>query len=225
MNTTPTPDDADSPPRKTCDASGMAEIHRMFRAGFGEGPELVRGVRQGDTTHAETVARHLTMLSVGLHAHHEGEDERLWPALEARAPACALHVERMKAQHAEMLVQLDALDAALPSWRTSATDPAAVLAALGGINAALAEHLPDEEKTIVPAMETTLTEKEIQWFSTHGRKATPKGQTWDQLGAILDAQPDGDLWMRKHLPAPVRLLWRWRGKAHYERTRAALRPR
>ena len=32
---------------KTCDARGMAEIHRMFRAGFGEGPALVGGVLAG----------------------------------------------------------------------------------------------------------------------------------------------------------------------------------
>ncbi|MGC5170639.1 hemerythrin domain-containing protein [Microbacterium sp. DT81.1] len=228
MPATPLPASEDTPaPRaaKTCDASGMADIHRLFRQGFAEGPDLVRGVRNGDLEHAGAVAGQLDLLSVGLHSHHEGEDERLWDILDERAPACSAHVARMKAQHAEMLVNLDALDAALPAWRAApaAETAAPVLAALDGINEALAVHLGDEETTIVPVMETTLTQAEVDWFGEHGRKSTPKGQLWNQLGAILASQPDGgDAWMHKNLPGPVRLLWRWVGKPRYEKHRAAL---
>lgn len=210
---------------KTCDASGMAMIHRVFRAGFGEGPDLVGRVRDGDTAHAEAVATQLDMLSVGLHAHHEGEDARLWGPLEQRAPSCAAHVERMKQQHAEMLTHLRALDAALPAWRAGATEPEAVLTALDGINAALAVHLPDEEENIVPVMETTITEKEAQWFSEHGRKATPKGQTWNMIGTLLRAQPDPDAALREDFPAPFRLAWRLIGRPRYEKNRAVLEGR
>lgn len=212
-------------PQKACDASGMADIHRMFRAGFGEGPTLVEGVALGDTAHADRVGDYLAMLSTGLHSHHEGEDAKLWSWLETRAPSCAAHVGRMKEQHTEMLLQLSALDASLPSWRASAGahDAASVQQALAGINAALAVHLPDEERNIVPVMETTLTKKEVEWFGEHGRAATPKGKTFIQLGAILSAQPDGgDAWMQKNLPGPVRLIWRTVGKRKYSRYRAEL---
>ncbi|WES62946.1 hemerythrin domain-containing protein [Microbacter sp. GSS18] len=210
---------------KTCDASGMAMIHRVFRVGFGEGPDLVGRVAAGDTAHAEAVAAQLNMLSVGLHAHHEGEDERLWGPLEQRAPSCAEHVGRMKQQHAEMLTHLHALDAALPAWRATATGPEAVLQALDGINAALAVHLPDEEENIVPVMETTITEREAQWFSEHGRKATPKGQTWNMIGTLLRAQPDPDATLREDFPAPFRLVWRVIGKPRYEKNRVVLEGR
>jgi iron-sulfur cluster repair protein YtfE (RIC family) len=229
MPATPLPPTGDMPDGpKTCDASGMAEIHRMFRRGFGEGPDLVRGVSDGDVAHAEAVATQLETLSIGLHSHHGAEDERLWPALDERAPACAAHVARMKAQHAEMLAQLIALDGALPPWRHSAdeSDAAGVLAALDGINAALAVHLPDEETNIVPVMERTLTPAEVEWFAEHGRKSVPKGQTWQQLGEILASQPDGgDEWLHKHMPAPGRLAWRLIGKRRYARHRAALEGR
>ena len=197
----------------------------MFRAGFGEAPALVKGVAEGDVAHADVVGDHLDMLSTSLHAHHEGEDTMLWDRLEQRAPSCAAHVERMKQHHAQLLVHLTAMDAVLPAWRASglSTDAAPVLAALAGINEALAIHLPDEELNIVPVMETTLTQKEVEWFGEHGRKATPKGKTWQQLGAILAAQPDGgDLWMRERLPAPVRFIWRVVGKPKYEKSRKAL---
>ncbi|QEW03833.1 hemerythrin domain-containing protein [Microbacterium lushaniae] len=213
---------------KTCDASGMIDIHRMFRRGFAEAPDLIRGVTEGDTAHAAAVTTQLETLSLGLHAHHEGEDERLWDALGERAPSCAVHIERMKAQHAEMLVQLTIMDAALPAWRSSASsaDAAPVLDALEGINAAIAVHLPDEETNIVPVMEYTITKAEVDWFSQHGRRSIPKGQTWPQLGEILASQPDGgDQWLHKNMPAPARWAWRWVGQRRYLAHRAALEGR
>jgi hypothetical protein len=227
MPATPLPASGEIPAGtpKTCDASGMIEIHRFFRRGFGEGPDLVRRVREGDTDHAAAVATQLETMSIGLHRHHEGEDERLWGPLEERAPSCTVHVERMKAQHAELLVQLTAMDRALPAWRVSAkaTDAAPVLSALDGVNAAIAVHLPDEEANIVPVMEYTITKAEVEWFGEHGRKSIPKGQTWQQLGEILASQPDGgDAWLHKNMPAPARLAWRWIGKSKYAKHRAAL---
>jgi len=231
MPATALPSNADSPERggavaaKTCDASGMADIHRMFRAGFAEGPALVRAVANHDAAQADIVGDHLAMLSHGLHSHHEGEDSLLWDRLESRAPGCAVHVARMKEQHAEMLVHLAALDESLPAWRarghTSAAGP--VLAALDGVNAALALHLPDEEKNIVPVMETTLSPEDVNALSEHGRKSTPRGKTFIVLGSILAAQPDGGkAWKRKNLPGPVRVIWRLVGKPRYVRHRASL---
>jgi hypothetical protein len=223
MPATALPASGDLPSPKTCDASGMAEIHRLFTTGFGEAPALVRGVATGDTAHAAAVADQLALLSASLHAHHEGEDQRLWEPLVQRSPGCSPHVERMKAHHAELLVHLTAMDEALPAWRASATDPSAVLSALEGVNTALGIHLPDEELNIVPVMETVITQKEVEWFAEHGRAATPKGQTWNMLGAILRAQPDGGTeWLHRNLPAPVRLIWRLVGEPKYGRTRAAL---
>ena len=187
-----------------------------------------RGRARAMCAHAEVVATQLDTVSLGLHAHHEGEDERLWGALEERAPACATHVERMKAQHAEMLVHLTALDDALPAWRATASpaDAEPVLAALDGVNAALGVHLPDEERTSCPVMETTITQDEVDWYAEHGRRAVPKGQTWNQLGEILASQPDGgDEWLKKHMPAPGRLAWRLIGKPKYAKHRAALEGR
>jgi hypothetical protein len=203
----------------------MAMIHRVYKTGFAEGPRLVRGVATGDTAHADAVADHLELLSISLHSHHDGEDERLWGPLSERAPSCAVHVERMKAQHAEMLRHLGQLDEALPAWRSSAADPAAVLAALGGINAALEAHLPDEEANIVPVMETVITQKEAEWFAEHGRRSTPKGQTWNMLGAMITSQPDGGRAFLGEMPPPLRLLWRFVGRPRYQRMRAVLEGR
>ncbi len=228
MPATVLPSTGDSPTPKTCDASGMIEIHRLYKSGFGEAPDLVRGVKVADRSHAEAVATQLNMLSVSLHGHHEGEDERLWGALKERAPKCSAHVDRMQEQHAVMLVHLTEMDAVLPAWKSdpSPKTSKSLLAALESINEALQVHLPDEETNVVPIMETVITEKEVDWFAAHGRASTPKGQTWNMLGAILRGQPDGGkTWLEKNLPGPVRLLWRFIGAPRYERTRASLEGR
>ncbi len=213
---------------KTCDAAGMIEIHRMLRHSFDEASGLVDGVAEGDTQHAEDVSTQLHLISAALHAHHEGEDSRLWDMIDDRAPACALHVERMKKQHAAMLVHLEDLERAVPAWRRTAAPSAAepVREALLGVSAALAEHFPDEEANIVPVMEHVVTEREVNWFAKHGRASTPKGQAWNMLGAILAAQPDGGrTWLKNNLPAPARLVWRWIGAPRYAQFRAALEGR
>lgn len=55
-----------------CDASGMAEIHRLYKSGFGEGLSLVDGVREGDAAHAAVVAEHLP-----------DEEENIVPIMES----------------------------------------------------------------------------------------------------------------------------------------------
>ncbi len=213
---------------KTCDASGMIEIHRMLLHAFTDALPLVESVAERDVRHARWVGVQLDLISGTLHAHHEGEDARLWTMLETRAPACALHVERMKQQHAEMVVHLRALDAAVPPWELTATRAAAVPVrkALAGIIAALAAHFPDEEDTIVPVVEHVVKRSEAAWFAKHGRAATPKGQTWNVIGAILVAQPDGGrAWKKKNLPWPARVAWRLKGERRYRQFRAAIEGR
>ena len=209
-----------------CDASGMAEIHRYFKVGFGEGGALIDGVADADAAHAGVVADHLATLSRALHAHHEFEDANLWDTLSERAPGCALHVTRMKQQHATMILHLGELDAALPRWRMTGkrADTEPVLEALAGVNAALAVHLPDEETNIVPVMEEVLDQELVEAAAAHGRAAASRQEMFPTLGAILAAQPDGgEAWQRKNLPPPVRLVWRLFGKRQYERHREALR--
>lgn len=134
----------------------------------------------------------------------------------------------MKVQHAEMLVHLEALDQAVPAWGASAVtaDAGPVRIALEGVSAAFAAHFPDEEVTIVPVIEHVITRSEENWFSKHGRQATPRGQGWNMLGAILAAQPDGGAaWLKRHMPGPAGLIWRFIGAPRYARFRAALEGR
>ena len=172
----------------------MLEIHpRALRRSFGEATELVDGVADRDTRHATAVATQLSLISTALHAHHEGEDSRLWEMVSDLGACVCPSCRPDEASARWHAVHLQDLDRALPAWRATAAKAAAepIRSALHGVSAALAEHFPDEEATIVPAMEHLLTQSEENWFGKHGRAATPQGELWNMIGAILAAQPDG----------------------------------
>ncbi|MEU9987734.1 hemerythrin domain-containing protein [Streptomyces sp. NPDC048045] len=58
-----------------------AMIHQVFRRESRPPAELVQDVRPADTARARILAEHWRLYAVGLHAHHTGEDEMLWPVL------------------------------------------------------------------------------------------------------------------------------------------------
>jgi len=209
-----------------CDTGAMVVIHAFFRVQFGEAPDLVRGVREGDLEHAAYVADHLEYLITALHHHHEGEDLMLWDELTRRAPACALHVDRMRRQHAEMSHRLDEMQPTIGPWRDApgTATAAPLLSALEAVLASLAEHLPDEEQEILPPAATAFTQREWDRMGTVARRQTPRNKMWVQLGSMRAAlgEPEGDAWMRDELPAPVVLLWRLAGRRSYARHRARL---
>ncbi len=78
-HTTPSPA---GPPLDTHD---MVVIHRAFRRESLLLASLIAGVEDGDRRRARALAAHLRWYRLGLHNHHAGEDELLWPLLHARA--------------------------------------------------------------------------------------------------------------------------------------------
>lgn len=206
----------------------MLAAHRYFRKLFNDAPSLVRSVNAGDTAHATAVADHLDFMVRSLHAHHQGEDIVLWDELSERAPACAIHVEQMKAQHAMVSDLLDQLEATLPQWRAAADahDRELVVVAVEHLRSSLFSHLGDEETEILPAAGPVFTQREWDSLGEHYRASIPPGRMLIDIGYILDSMTpeEGKEWMRSTLPAPARLLYRLIGKRQYEAEQRALRP-
>lgn len=207
----------------TCDTRDMHLIHAVFRRAFGDAVAIVDRVPAGDASRAQVVADHLVEMTEALHHHHQGEDRLLWDRLATRAPACALHVDRMRSQHAEIGTRLAALEAALSSWRTSASaaDAAQVRATLERMNEALVEHLGDEEASILPVAGTSLRQAEWDQLGEAGRASIPRDRLFVQLGFVLDVVPEAERaqWKREFLPLPARVLYALVGKRQYEKHR------
>lgn len=194
-----------------CATEDLLVVHRMFRTLFGRAPDMVRSARGAGANRLAAIDRNITELVRGLHTHHHGEDIMLWERLEDRAPACALHVARMRAQHADIADQLDGVTAKLAAWqadREGGLEPLAT--AIEGVRDTLAAHLADEETTIRPVASAVIRQSEWDGLGEHGLAAIPPKRRLVQLGWILTAFDNDDqrreFWNK--VPAPVRAMYR-----------------
>src|SRR5262249_53287507 len=110
MSTTQNPMSATQamPSTERPDTQEMIVVHRIFRGESGLMPLMVRAVQPGDVARAELVGAHLRAYLDGLHSHHTGEDELVWPLLLARVDLEQELVLRMEAQHETVAATLAA---------------------------------------------------------------------------------------------------------------------
>ncbi len=187
----------------------MVVVHRVFRREFRLLPQLVRGVAAGDTARAAVLAGHARMILTGLHLHHTGEDDLLWPKLLERCPPDAALVHRMEQQHSRVEQAIERLVPALDRWEAEAR-PAVTLevaAELERLGDALLEHLDEEEREILPMAARHVTQAEWDQLGQHGVGKITFAQTIIMFGAVLEeATPEERAEMLQVVPFPVRIL-------------------
>ncbi|MGC0418831.1 hemerythrin domain-containing protein [Embleya sp. AB8] len=210
-----------SPATAGFDTREMVIVHRGLRRESRLLVELVAAVRPGDTARAGVLADHFGLYRLGLHGHHTGEDELLWPPLLARVDLEADLVLRMEAQHERVAGSLAAAEKLLPAWTAHAGEAErdALVATLAEHRAALIEHLDDEEAELLPLAQRLLTAAEWHAMGDHFVETTPKPQILLLLGVVLEeATPTERATMLGGLPLPARLIWHLLGRPMYART-------
>ncbi len=202
----------------------MAVLHRVFRRGFPMVAGLVRRTPPGATGRSEPIASHLDFLLNGIHHHHTGEDENIWPLLLERAAPQGELVNRMEAQHAVLAERSDRVRSLLDRWRESATDGEPLAEAIDEFTAALVEHLDEEEAHVVPLIRAHITAAEWERFGqetfekfTNPEKLTATG-TLEEVATAEEAA-----WFTGGLPLPVKVMWRLAGRRKYARYIAGVR--
>lgn len=200
------------------DTHEMVVVHRVFRREAALLPSLVAAVAHGDVRRARRLAGHIRAYRDGLHEHHTGEDDLIWPLLLARIDLEADVVLRMELQHEAVAATLDRISAVLPAWSASAgaADRAELVAALRAHYTALVEHLDDEERFVLTLIAEHLTVAE--WERPRERFAAeiPLHRQLLFLGAMLeDATAEERAGMLAGMPRPVRLAWSLAGRPWY----------
>ncbi|MGQ4614793.1 hemerythrin domain-containing protein [Nocardia sp. R7R-8] len=197
------------------DTYDMVVVHNAFRRHFHALPGLVTEVAAGDVDRARRLVAFLDELGTGLHQHHSGEDELLWPLLLERAPADAASVLRMEEQH-ERIAELTERAHRLAAEFAAAADPSVrdrLAVTLRALATAVDEHLAEEEQHILPVVENVMTATEWQALGERGRDHLPKDRQLVFLGFILQGVSDTE--RRKvlaEMPVPARLAWRLLGR-------------
>ncbi|MGI5165184.1 DUF4267 domain-containing protein [Spirillospora sp. CA-253888] len=202
------------------DTRTMVTVHRGLRRESRLLAELIAEVRPGDAARARTLTAHLRDYALGLHNHHHGEDELIWPLLLARVDLDADIVLRMEEQHERVAASLARVRAAADRWEATAAAPERdeLVAALVEHRAVLVEHLDDEEAHLLPLAERHLTAAEWDAQGEHFANSAPKSKLLTFLGiALEDADAvERDL-MLGGLPKPVRTFWNVAGRRVYDR--------
>jgi hemerythrin-like domain-containing protein len=208
------------------DTHDMIVVHRVFRRESDLMPRLIRTVRDGDTGRARVLADAFGDYQLGLHMHHSGEDELVWPLLLARVDLEADLVLRMEAQHEVIARTLKEAAGLIAAWRSgpSAATADPLIAALASHRTALLEHLNDEEEYVLPLIEEHLTVAEWARLGERFGEEVPKDKLLFFLGMILeDATPAERRVMMANLPGPAKLVWRAVGQYQYRRKVARIR--
>jgi len=235
--TTKLPSSGSLPDRQApgCDTSGLILVHRIFRWLYRELPVLIREVEAGDVDRAAVIGTYAKLYFFALHLHHETEDDLLWDRLTSRDPGCALHVDQMRAQHADVASQLGRIEPQLAPW--VATADAGLRDAIAGdiehLCNTLLPHLGQEEDDILPVAGAVLSQREWDELEKHTRatlmahrKELPRDALSLQLGFLLASVPEAEReeWYRANVPAPVRLLYHLLMKRKYEAAMKELYP-
>jgi hemerythrin-like domain-containing protein len=196
----------------------MIVVHRVFRRESNNLPDLVAVCRTDDTARVALLAEMIQDYVRGLHSHHTGEDELLWPKLLARVDLDAELVLRMEQQHHVVAEGLGEVERRLAAWtgRPGAAERDALVAALRRHRAELLVHLDEEERYILPLIHEHITVAEWTALGEHARAKMPKNKQLFTLGALLeDATADETTRFMALLPMPARVLWHLIGKRAY----------
>ncbi|MFE6748859.1 hemerythrin domain-containing protein [Kitasatospora purpeofusca] len=204
----------------------MAMIHQVFRRESRLLAELVREVRPGDTARAGVLAEHWRQYAVGLHAHHTGEDEVLWPALLPHLDLDAEQVLAMENQHHELSEGIEEVRRVADRWAAHARpeDRDELAGALERHRRQLCTHLDEEERAVMPLVALHVNEEQWRAVGERGLAETPRNRLMIALGAILeDTSPEERQEFLARLPLPARLGWRLLGRRQYRRETARIR--
>ncbi|MBH0776290.1 hemerythrin domain-containing protein [Nocardia sp. NEAU-351] len=193
----------------------MVLLHNAFRRHLRAMPGLVAAVAPEDAARARRLVDFLDELRTGLHHHHTGEDELLWPILLERAPADAAPILRMEEQH-ERITELTERAAREGAEFAVAADPS-VRDRFAGTLSTLADivdaHMADEERCVLPVVENVLTVPEWRALGERGREHMPKDRQLIFLGFVLQGAAAADRRkMLAEMPLLARVAWRLLGR-------------
>jgi len=204
----------------------MLAIHQIFRDAFGCSPQLVGSVCNDHTDRVETVAAYYANVLALLRAHHEGEDELIWPKLIERVPDQRDLVARMEAAHEGLGEALVEAESRLAAWIASPDiDRGASLAAsLAMLGVLCAAHFDEEERRILPLAEQYCTAEEWAELPGHAMRIFAGDRLWLVIGLVREQLPAQALAEQEsRMPPPVLEMWQNGGSEQFESFVADLR--
>ena len=153
----------------------MVVIHRAIRQDLRRLAACLAGLDEGTPPAQAAAIRHYTAaLLAGIRAHHQGEDEVLWPVVAAVAgqsvDLATLADDRQTIEAA--VGKTDQALAAFSAWSVPETI-SELHASVSSLREMLDEHIADEEAQVLRVMRRYLTAGAYRWSEKQVRRKTP----------------------------------------------------
>jgi hemerythrin-like domain-containing protein len=206
------------------DISDMLAAHEALRKEYATLPLLVKSIADGDSVRAAVVSDHIALMGLLMTAHHDAEDELLWPLVEERAPEHEA-VFIMEREHTDLTTQVALMSELATAWRSdpSATKRAALHTELIAFEKNLLKHLGHEEREALPLLGTVMTQEEFAAFGGRARDSVPPEHRALLLGLILgDCTPASRAALLAAMSPESRASYENEGKAAAHAYRARL---
>lgn len=210
------------------DMTGFMLTHDLIRRTVPELAERLAATETGDTEALRRLGQWWGLFTTILNRHHEVEDRLVWPVAIAAAPGLADAVAEIEAQHAELDGHLERIEAGLNELAAApAADwPARVRGLCETVTvfaAVLEEHLLLEERTLVPALETTVTaEAFAELGAALARDHSPESVAVEMPMVVGHADEAQRQVMLGRMPEPVRQRFLTEWEPRYRRLVASL---
>jgi hypothetical protein len=162
-------------------ATALMSSHHGFRRDIAQFKIALRRVAAGDHARVSALREEWQRLRGTLHAHHEAEDNGIFPSVKQPHPELASVVDGLSADHRKIDPMLDDGDRAFAGLPATAAAAAEIIA---GLSALLDPHLAIEEAHIVPflreakAFPPPANEAELEMFA--------QGFAWSGHGIAPD---------------------------------------
>jgi hypothetical protein len=187
----------------------MYAVHGVFRDSLGAAPQLVGGIPAGDTERVALIANYYENILSFLEAHHDGEEQLVFPLLRARCAGNAELIDHLEGQHKEALRLLEEAQNSLAAWPAgdAATQQAAA-DSLEALRVQLVAHLDEEEAKVLPLAAANLSMEEWGALPGHGMANFGGDKIWLILGMIRERMTDDQrAAMLAHMPPPALDMW------------------
>jgi len=198
------------------DTSDMPAVHKVFRSSLASAPAFVTSAAGNDERRALMVNYYTNLISF-LEAHHDGEEELVFPLLIERAPEHKTLIEKVAGQHTEVVGLMGAVRDSLGSWDAKGdAEASGVVQSLRFLDGVLSPHLDQEEAEIVPMAAEHLTVEEWGALPGHALGSFGGDKIWLIMGLIREnfTQEQRDM-MLEHMPPPARQMWETMGEASF----------
>jgi hemerythrin-like domain-containing protein len=193
------------------DVTDMYAVHGVFRDTLGAAPRLVGDIAPGDATRVDQVANYYDNVLYFLEAHHDGEEEIVFPLLRERCPGETALLDSLEEEHETALKLLAVARESLAAWPGANGDAAAqsaVAESLEALRSQLVEHLDKEETQALPLCAENIRVEEWGQLPGHAMAGYQGDKIWLIMGLIRQrmTQEQRDA-MLEHMPPPALEMW------------------